>query len=168
MSLLPYSDQLIIWLTNHSIAQCGVSPSSASSSVSDDDSAFLNTEKTDNIRGGKRLNAKCINCALSVRGLVSLIGDICKVAGHHGLSTSPSFSLVNLFFSTWSISNFNPGSNKCPIILYIFYNIILKPTPSSIIWKLNLFFLVPLMNGVWLFSNFFLEIFVFNFSLQFL
>lgn len=39
-----------------------------------------------------------------------------------------SFSLVNLSFSTWSISNFNPRSNKHPIIVYIFYTIILKPT----------------------------------------
>lgn len=39
-----------------------------------------------------------------------------------------SFSLVNLSFSTWSISNFNPWSNKHPIIVYIFYTIILKPT----------------------------------------
>lgn len=93
MSLLPYSDQLVIWLTDHTIAQYGLSPSSASSSVTDDGDAFLYTEKTDDIRGGERLDAKCISCDPSVRGLVSLIGDICKVAGHHGLSTSPFFLL---------------------------------------------------------------------------
>lgn len=72
---------------NHTITQGGLSPSSTSSLVTDD------TEKTDDIRGGKTLHAKCITCAPSLHALVSLISDIFKVAGHHDLSTSPFFLL---------------------------------------------------------------------------
>lgn len=78
---------------NRTIAQCGLSPSSTSSLVTDDGSAFLYTEKTDDIRGGKTLDAKWITCAPSLHALVSLISDIFKVAGHHGLSTFPFFLL---------------------------------------------------------------------------